>query len=280
MMKRVYTPEPYLRHPGELVVEMWRDILSSRELAWRLTVRNISALYRQTYFGYLWAFLPPIATTVAFLFLKQGGVVSAGDIAVPYAAYLLISTSLWQLFADAVVTPLRVVTASKAMLIKINFQREALIIASIAETLFNFFVRLSLVLFAMLWYGVLPAATVWLVPLGLLALLAAGTVVGLLLTPLGLLYQDIQKGLPMVLNFWMLLTPVVYAAGGDGIRDALMKWNPISPLLATTRDWLLTGQSTFLLEFCLVGGAAFALLILGWVLYRVAMPHVIARLGG
>jgi lipopolysaccharide transport system permease protein len=54
----VYTPESILRRPRELFRQMWRDLLASRELAWRLIVRDISAQYRQSFLGVAWAFLP------------------------------------------------------------------------------------------------------------------------------------------------------------------------------------------------------------------------------
>lgn len=277
---KTYTAEPLLSHAGTLFAEMWRDLLNSRELAWRLLIRNLSAMYRQTIFGYVWAFLPPLATSATFLFLKSGGVMAPGEIAIPYAAYLLISTSLWALFADAVAAPLRLVTTSRMMLIKINFPRESLILASIGEVLFNFLIRLSIIVGAMLWFQILPPATVFLVPVGILALLILGTMVGILLTPIGLLYQDVSKVLPMLLNFWMLLTPVVYATSNEGIRAELMRWNPVSPVLSVTRDWLVTGQTELLNPFLLITGLASLLLIFGWLLYRIAMPHVISRLGG
>lgn len=281
-MRCIYTPASAFSDPGRLLGQMTHDLRTSRELAWRLAVRNISAMYRQTYFGYLWAFLPPLATTAAFLILRSGGVVNATVSFEPYAAFLLISTSIWQLFADAVSTPLRVMTASKAMLIKINFPREAIILASVAEVLFNFLVRLVIIVGTMLWFGIVPLWTLLLVPLGLLALLAAGTMVGLLLTPIGLLYQDISKALPLLLNFWMLLTPVVYdyQPNAEGLRGWLNYLNPIAPLLNTTREWLIIGQASQLGTFWAITTVTFLLLAFGWVLYRVAMPHVIARLGG
>ncbi len=58
----VYTPESRLRHPLQLFQEMGRDLLASRELAWRLMVRDISAQYRQSFLGIFWAFVPPIVT--------------------------------------------------------------------------------------------------------------------------------------------------------------------------------------------------------------------------
>ncbi len=277
---KVYTAEPQLNHATALFAAMWRDLLSSRELAWRLLVRNISAMYRQTIFGYVWAFLPPLATSATFLFLKAGGVMDPGELAIPYPAYLLISTSLWALFADSVAAPLRLVATSRMMLIKINFPREALILASIGEVLFNFCIRFTIIFGAMLWFQIVPPSTVFLVPLGLLSLLLLGIMVGVLLTPIGLLFQDVSKVMPMLLNFWMLLTPVVYIGSNEGIRGELMRWNPVSPVLTVTRDWLTTGHTELLTPFLVISALALLLLFFGWLIYRIAMPHIIARLGG
>ncbi len=38
-----------------MVRAMGQDLLASRELAWRLMVRDISAQYRQSLFGVVWA---------------------------------------------------------------------------------------------------------------------------------------------------------------------------------------------------------------------------------
>ena len=65
----VYTPESQLRRPGVLLRSMWRDLKASRELAWRLFVRDTSARYRQSLLGVLWAFVPPIVTGVVFIVL-------------------------------------------------------------------------------------------------------------------------------------------------------------------------------------------------------------------
>ena len=42
MREVVYSSESRIRHPGDLFGEMWRSLLASKELAWRLTVRDIS----------------------------------------------------------------------------------------------------------------------------------------------------------------------------------------------------------------------------------------------
>ena len=280
MKVTVYTPGSQLRNPGGFFSEMLGDLVASRELAWRLIVRNFSAQYRQTALGYFWAFLPPIVTSLAFIFLGKSGVLIVGDTELPMVAYMLISTTLWQLFADAANAPLRLCTSSKPMLTKINFPREALILAGLGETLLSFGIRLILIAGVMLWFHIPIHPTILLFPLGVLALLAFGTSVGILLTPIGVLYEDISKSLPIFLTFWMMLTPVVYAPVDGGLRGRFQDMNPATPLLVATRDWLTTGETTRFVAFLIVTIVTFVCLLAGWLLYRLAMPHLIARLGG
>ena len=274
----VYTPGSQLNDPGRLFREMLADLLASRELAYRLIVRNFSAQYRQTVLGYIWAFLPPVVTSLAFLFLGKSGVLNVGDTEIPMVAYMLISTTLWQLIADAVNAPLRLCTSSKAMLTKINFPREALILAGVGETLLTFGIRLVLIAGVMLWFRIPVPITILLFPLGVFSLLALGTCVGVLLTPIGVLYEDISKSLPIFLTFWMMLTPVVYAPRDAGLHDRL-QINPATALLVATRDWLTTGGTPSLAGFLIVTITSVLCLAAGWVLYRLAMPHLIARIG-
>ena len=50
---KTYTPESSIRNPAKLIREMLYDLVSSRELAWQLAVRDIKAQYRQTALGLL-----------------------------------------------------------------------------------------------------------------------------------------------------------------------------------------------------------------------------------
>lgn len=63
---RVYSPEPLLGHPAKLVGTIAKDIWAGRELAWRLFIRDLSSQYRQSFLGYIWAFLPPLTASITF----------------------------------------------------------------------------------------------------------------------------------------------------------------------------------------------------------------------
>lgn len=274
----VYTPASKLTDPVGLFQSMVRDLALSRELAWRLFLRNISARYRQTFLGYAWAIVIPIVTTAVFVFLQKSGYFIVGDTQVPYAVFLLTGLVLWQVFADAVQAPLRMVQQSSSILTKVNFPREALIIAGVGEVLFTFVVRLALIVAALLWFGIGVSWTLIWFPFGVLVLIGLGLAIGLLITPIAVLYHDIGQALPIMLYLWMFLTPVIYPAPGSEAGSLLVRLNPAAPVLDTTRAWLLSGSPEYLSGFFVVSGLTVLAILGGWLLYRVALPILIERM--
>lgn len=277
--RTVYSPETPLRRPGRLLAEMFRDLLASRGLAWRLFVRDISAQYRQSYFGYVWAFIPPLVASLPFIYLNSQGVMRPGETAIPYPAYALIGTILWQVFVDALNAPLKTVISAKSMLVRINLPKEAILLSALAQVVFGMLIRLPMLVGVMLWFHIAPPTTIWLFPLALAGLILTGFVVGILITPVGLLYSDVTQALPVATTFLMLLTPVVYKAPTGGLAATIAGMNPLTPVITTARDWLTIGSSAHAPTFIAVTATAAIFLLIGWVAVRVAMPHLVARLG-
>ena len=274
----VYTPASQLTDPARLFRGMLRDVVISRELAWRLLVRNISSRYRHTLFGYVWAFLPPVMTAGVFVFLQKAGYFIVGQTEVPYAVFVLAGLILWQSFADAVHAPLRLVQQSYSILTKVNFPREALVLAGVGEVLFASLIRLVLLIVALFWFGIHPPWTAMWFPLGLLALIGMGIALGMLITPLAILYHDVGQALPFVLYLWMFLTPVIYPVPATWSRSFLVLLNPVSAVLDTTRDWLFSGSPQYLSGFLAVSSLTVLVLLAGWLLYRLALPILIERM--
>jgi lipopolysaccharide transport system permease protein len=277
---RVYTPESAVLHPSQLIREMCQDLWACRELAWRLFVRDISARYRQSALGYIWALLPPIATTLTFIVLNRSGIITTEKSHIPYPAFLMTGILLWQLFADAVSSPIKSVSASKAMLTKINFPREALLLSGILEVIFNFTIRAALLIPVFVYYKITLPTTAPLVLAGIVAILCLGFMIGTLLAPIGVLYADVGQALALGLSFWMLFTPVVYSPPSNGTLAVVAKYNPVSPLIIATRDWLTVGPSGQFWPSVCVFFATVGLLIVGGVVYRITMPILIERMGG
>lgn len=274
----VYTPGSAMHQPSQLVGAMFFDLWRGRELAWRLAVRDISAQYRQTALGLLWVLILPLANTAVWIFLNSSGIVQVRETPLPYAVYVFTGTVLWAIFMDAMNAPLQQTTAAKVMLAKINFPREALVLSGILQTLFNGGIKIALLLVTLLIFGIYPDWRLLLFPLAVLSLILTGTMLGLLLTPVGILYTDIGKGLPLVLQFLMYVTPVVFPMPTGGVAEAIFVWNPLTPLILTARDWLTGFPPEYLGYFLVINALALVLLLVVWVIYRLAMPILIERM--
>jgi len=274
----IYTPESLLANPRKMLREMFSDLAGGRELAWRLVVRDISAQYRQAFLGILWAFILPLANTVTWIFLSKSGIVNVASTTVPYPLYVFTGTMLWAIFMDALNAPLQQVNAARGMLAKLNFPREALIVSGIYQTLFNAAIKVALILVTLVVVGINPGWNLLFFPLGIVSLILVGTTLGLFITPLGMLYGDIGRALPLFMQFLMYITPVVFPMPKGGLAGTLFMLNPITPLILTARD-LLTGQMPqFLTYYILVNLVMGLFFFVVWMIYRLAMPILIERM--
>lgn len=279
LTSRVYTPDSSLVHPIKMMRDMWRDVFSGRGLAWQLAVRDIKAQYRQTFLGLLWVLILPLANAVAWVFLNRSGIVSVGKTGLPYSVYVFTGTMLWAIFMEALNAPLVQTTAAKSMLAKINFPREALIMSGMLQTAFNACIKIVLMILVLLLYGIFPDWHLFLFPFAALSLVLAGTLIGLLVTPIGILYTDVGKGIPLVMQFLMFITPVVFPMPTTGLALKVFKYNPLTPLILTSRDWLTGFTSGDFSLFLIISLLVCLLLVVIGIIYRLAMPILIERMG-
>ena len=273
----IYTFESDLRRPSDLFRQMFGDLGTALELAWRLMQRDLQAQYRQSALGFVWALLPALATTIGFTLANRAQVLNIADTDIPYPAYVLLSTVLWQAFLASVTGPIQGAITAKAMISKVNFPREAIVLAKVGEGLVDFAIKMVPVAIVLAVYRVVPTASALLAPLAFLAMIAFGTILGSLLAPLGVLFGDVTRALTLISGGWMLLTPVVYPMPASGTFAAIVRLNPATPLLMTTRELLTTGNLTDPVGFAVVALAALLALLPAWIAFRLAMPYAIER---
>lgn len=278
LTETLHTPESRIRRPKQLGREMVRDLLASRELAWRLLVRDLSSQYRQSFLGIFWAFVPPIVAAVGLTLASNAKILNIGETDLPYPAYVMFSMALWQTFVESLNGPVQAVIAAKPMLARINFPREAIILSQIGQVGFNFGIKLILIVAMFLWFRIPVTWTVILAPVALIHLIALGTAIGLLLAPIGALYEDVSRGLTLLVSAWLFFTPVIYPPPQTGLFATLVQWNPVTPLLVTVRELATVGTVSDPLRFWLASLLAIGGLLLSWLMYRIAMPFVIERI--
>jgi lipopolysaccharide transport system permease protein len=275
----LYTPVPLLRQPLTLVRGMIRDLFAARHLAYRLLIRNLASQYRRSLLGYLWAFVTPIVATGGFVFLNSHQVLRIVETNVPYGIYVFVGILLWQTFTDAFHCPLQWVLAFRSVLGRVNFPREALILGALGEVLVQLAIRIILLLILFLWFRIGLTPIILLAPVAIVALIGLGLMFGVLLVPVGLLYGDIEKGTHLATMLWFLMTPVIYPPPISWPGTLLNQLNPVSPLLTTARELLIGSSLTQLDGFFIVASLTVLCLCIGWMLFRLALPHLVERVG-
>jgi lipopolysaccharide transport system permease protein len=217
--------------------------------------------------------IPALATAAIAAHLQRRHIFDVSPTALPYAIHVFAGMVLWQTLAEALTSPLQQLAAGRQLITRSRVPHEALILSGALDVLFNAAVRLGVLVVVVLVSGTALGASVVLVPAGVLALAALGLTLGLLATPVGLLYEDVTRGLLLLTGFWFFLTPIVYPAPDAG----LLRLNPVTPLLDSTRTLLTSFSADG--AAVLVAGLAIAGLTMAWLFARLARPHVVARLG-
>ena len=220
----------------------------------------------------------PLITAFIWIFLNETGTVKLTDTGVPYPVYAFTGTLLWSILKEAINSPITITTTNKSVISKINFPKEALILTGIFKLLFNSSVKVIILLVFLFFFGVGFKWSLLLFPLVIIGAIIFGTMLGLFLTPIGMLYRDVSKFIKMGLTIIMYITPVVYAVPKSGIMKTLMEFNPFTPIILTTRAIVVGENPEYLTYFLCLMIISVPLLFLGLLFYRISMPIIVERM--
>jgi lipopolysaccharide transport system permease protein len=268
----VYGSSAELSRPGAFLREALGDLRAAPRIGRRLFAAQLRGRARRSALGYLWLVLPAAAVTLLCVYLQSLGILKAGPTGMPYPLYVLSGVLLWQIFVEALNQPVQQLLAARHLISRSRLPHEAILVGAAFEVLLAAAVRVALMLAAFWLYGAsaVPGAAL---PLGVFALILLGFSIGLLAAPWALLYDDARQALTMLTTFWFFLTPIAYRADLHGIIGL----NPVTPLLETARSSLGGGAAGG--GFAAVTAASAVMLAGAWILYRLARPHVVERLG-
>lgn len=186
-----------------------RKLPAYRELIINFAMREIKAKYKQAALGVSWAVLQPMLQilVMTLVFSVFARVPSEG---IPYPVYLFTCLLPWLFFANCLNRGTAALTNQAGLITKIYFPRESLVIAGLIASLVDFAIAASLYVLMLIVYGVsLTPYALYAIPLFLAqAILVFGLM--LLLAPLNAFYRDVSQLMPVLVQFWMYLTPIMY----------------------------------------------------------------------
>jgi lipopolysaccharide transport system permease protein len=268
----VNSADPLLAHPFEFARTAVADLRRSLSLALEMTRRDVNVQHRQSLFGPLLVVLPPLTMVLLGMGFRSAKILNVDQLHIPFTLYVLFGMMLWTTFLDALNAPIQGLLQERQMLSRTNSPPEAIVLGKLGPVLFNFGLKAIPLAVGMVWYDMPVGWALALAPLGLLAMLAIATALGLVLAPLNMLYRDVQKLVMSFSTLWFFLTPIYFPVPAEGTLAAVMRANPITPLLDATRDLATVGLTGDPLDLVLRIGASFLVLVPAWVFFRISLP--------
>jgi lipopolysaccharide transport system permease protein len=249
------------------------DLWTYRELLYFLTWRDVKVRYKQTLLGIVWVVTQPLLMTLIFsVFLGMLARVPTGGLPYP----LLIFTGLlpWNLFSSGVSAAAYSVVGNSNLISKVYFPRVLIPAASIAARLVDFAISFAILAGILGYYRLVrhyDIALTWnlaAIPflIALTTLLSFG--LGMLVSALNVRYRDVGIALPVVIQLWMFVSPVLYAVGiVPGRWQRLYALNPLVGVIEGFRAALLGGRFN---QFALAVSVSFTigLLIMSAFVFR------------
>jgi len=276
---QVYEPNYIIKIGVRVWIDMFRELIEYRGLIWRLIIRDISARYRQSVLGIFWSFLTPLLMTIIFLQMKNNKILPIGDTALPYAAYVFFGQMIWLLFSQGMMAAASSLISSGSLLTKINFPKEVLVISALGQTLFEFIVRIPLLILIFLWVGFVPQFSIVLIPVIIIPLLFLVLGLGMILAMVNAVVRDIGSMLFIVLSVGMFASPVIYPPPTTWPLTFWINYaNPVSGFLIAAQDLAAKGHITDPAGYFSAVMFSLIMLFVGWRIFHIVEPKIAERI--
>jgi len=278
MSRKIYTPSNK-ESLGKLISGIFNGLAEGQALGLRLFRRDLKAGFEASMLGYAWSILPPLISAALWIFLNNQRVIKVTDSGMPYPAFVLIGTTIWMVFSEAINKPIQRYKNAMSMMVKLNFPRESLAIASVYDLLFSMSLKLLVLLLLLLLLGIVPSFS-WLILIPLfIGVVFSGVAIGIFIAPFGILFSDVSRAMNLALPFLMYLSPVVYAINKDTFLGSIQIFNPVTTWIEHGR-WIVGGIAVEGHAGLLIWTMAAAVLsILGLIMLRIALPIIVERSG-
>ncbi len=276
---KTYEPDNSLKK-GYLSIfkEIFDEIKKNRWLTYQLFKRDFFAMYKQSFFGVFWALIIPLVSVGTFIILNQSGIFTFGDIEVPYPIYAVLGMAFWQLFSTGLIASSNSLVKAGSMVVKINFSKKSLVIASSGQSIISFLIQFVLVGILFACYKIVPNIAILLTPITLIPIILLMLGLGFILSLLNGVFRDIGNALSMLITFLMFLTPVLYSKPTGGILASITRYNLLYYLVSAPRELILMGKISEWKGFIVSSIVSIIIFIICLIIFHLTETRVAERI--
>jgi lipopolysaccharide transport system permease protein len=249
------------------VREMLREQSEYWELLYVMSRRDLMLRYKQTIMGFGWAVFMPLLNTILFsvIFVR----VAKLDVGVPYPVFAYCGLLAWNLTASALRFSVGSLTSNINLVAKVYFPREIFPFSAVFVAVVDYAVGAVLLIGMLIYYQVAITPAILFLPVILAIQIVFTASVALFLAMGNLFYRDVKYLFEVVVTLWMFGSSVLYPLDGvTGFAGAILRLNPMTPILDAYRDVILLGRLPPMPEMAAVFGASVVMLGVAWVMFH------------
>ena len=258
---------------------MVRDLWAYRQFILSSIRNELVNRFARSKFGGLWLIINPLSQ-VAIYALILSNVLAAKlpgiESKYSYAIYLMAGLLAWTLFNEIVVRCLNLFIEQANLIKKVRFPQITLPAIVIGSNLLNnaFLLVAMLGIFLFLGHS-FSLSMLWLLPLAL-TLIGFAVGLGLVLGIVNVFVRDLGQIVPIILQIWFWLTPIVYPESiiPEGYRHWLAL-NPIYHFTSAYHQVLVYGKNPEVDGLLVVGTLSLLLLLLALFLFRRSSEEIV-----
>ncbi|MBC7249633.1 MAG: ABC transporter permease [Anaerolineae bacterium] len=245
-----------------------KELFRYRELLWSWVVRDIKVRYKQSLLGIAWAILQPLSATIIFtvVFSRFVRVPTGG---IPYPIFYYSALLPWTFSSSSITFGVSCLVNNMGLVTKIYFPREILPISAVVASFVDFLIAAVIYAGMMVFYQV-PVGPSWVwMPVLLLIQVILTLGVVLFASALNVFYRDIRFVVPLGMQLWMYLTPIIYPLSMVPERfRGLYLLNPMAGLIDSYRRIILQAQWPDLAGVSVAAVISLGIFILAYIYFK------------
>ncbi len=254
---------------------MIHGLYTHRGYIWRTAWSDVRNRYAGAGLGIVWNLLQPLSMILIFTVIFTSIMPQAAQLGAPYPVYLCSALLPWSAFAECINRGTSAFIANAMYLRKLPIPEQVFAAQVALSTAIGLALSFSTLIVIAAVLGHTPSWHWVLLPVPLCLLVGMGFGLGMMFGTLNAFIRDVGQAVPIVLQVWFWLYPVVYHASNlrTGFRRVI-PYNPVYPFMESIRALFIARTIPSIgLWLAMVGWTALAGL-LGFLVLRRLRPEL------
>lgn len=237
-----------------------------RYLLKQLVSRDFKTKYKRSVLGVLWSFLNPVLmTTVQFVVFSKLFSSSIEN----FVLYLIIGIVCFNFFNECASMCLSSIVINASLITKVYMPKYIYPVSRALSSCVNLLFSLIPIVGIMIVTGSPISKALVLVPIPLICLFIFSLGVGMILSTMMVFFRDTQFLWGVLSTILMYVTPIIYP---ESILPNKIMWlvklNPLYHIIKSVRSMIMDGISPEPMEYIIMLGTSFLVLLAGAVIFR------------